>query len=171
MSSFDSIHHGRVVGKLTMFDRMVFKGHLSRLMPDGAFQRFLSSQGVLLKDFKGFVGQATAEVKAHAQQLAAEADRPYLYLPEAMTKRSGQSKEELARFVAERDGVGQGLVCVLATVELATSFEVRGNHQTHRLQAVRKRRKCLHFYFYYIDAEFGWMHVRLQSWFPFEIQV
>jgi hypothetical protein len=29
----------------------------------------------------------------------------------------------------------------------------------------------LHFYFYYLDAELGFMHIRLQSWFPFQIQV
>lgn len=32
-------------------------------------------------------------------------------------------------------------------------------------------RKCLHFYFYLIDPELGFMHVRLQSWFPFQIQI
>lgn len=31
--------------------------------------------------------------------------------------------------------------------------------------------KCLHFYLYYLDAEFGFMHVRLQSWLPFDLQV
>jgi len=36
---------------------------------------------------------------------------------------------------------------------------------------VREFRKCLHYYLYYVDKEFGFMHVRLQSWFPFEIQV
>jgi hypothetical protein len=41
----------------------------------------------------------------------------------------------------------------------------------HRLEIVRRRRKCLHFYLYLIDAEFGWMHVRVQSWAPYDIQV
>jgi hypothetical protein len=27
---------------------------------------------------------------------------------------------------------------------------------------VRRPRQCLHFYWYLIDPEFGWMHVRLQ---------
>jgi hypothetical protein len=32
-------------------------------------------------------------------------------------------------------------------------------------------RKCLHFYFYFLDPEFGFMHVRVQSWLPFTIQI
>lgn len=171
MSSFDSVHHERVEGKLVMFDRMVFKGHLTRLMPDGAFKRFLASQGVLLKDFDEFVRHASAAVKAHAQGVAEDADRPYVYLQQTLTRRGGQSKEEFARSIAEADGVEEGLVCVLGCQELCATFTVRGNRHTHRLEVKRRNTKCTWFYFYFIDAEFGWMHVRLQSWFPFEIQV
>jgi hypothetical protein len=38
-------------------------------------------------------------------------------------------------------------------------------------QCVRRRRKCLHFYLYYLHPELGLCHVRRQSWFPFEVQV
>ena len=33
------------------------------------------------------------------------------------------------------------------------------------------KRKCLHLYFYFIDRDFGLIHVRLQTWFPMQIQV
>jgi hypothetical protein len=33
------------------------------------------------------------------------------------------------------------------------------------------KRKCLALYFYFVDADFGLIHVRLQRWFPMEIQV
>src|SRR3954463_716024 len=35
------------------------------------------------------------------------------------------------------------------------------NRQTRRLEV--RPRKCLHYYLYRIDPEFGWMHVRLQT--------
>ena len=38
---------------------------------------FLYAWGVLLKGFGPFVQRAAAEVKAHAQRLAAEAGRPF----------------------------------------------------------------------------------------------
>ena len=31
--------------------------------------------------------------------------------------------------------------------------------------------KCLHLYLYFIDPEFGFGHLRLQTWFPFTIHV
>jgi hypothetical protein len=172
VSSFEMVHRRAVVGKLTCFDRLIFKGHLTRLMPPAAFKVFLSGQGVLLKDFAGYATRTSEQVKAHVQELAAGAGRPYRYLAEATSKaRTGTGKEDIAREIAERDGIADGLVCVLATVEGCTSPTVRGNRETHRLEIVRRRRKCLHYYCYFAHPKLGLIHVRLQGWFPFECQV
>jgi hypothetical protein len=171
MDAFLNLHRDDVLGTLSTFDRLIFKGHLTGLFPAGAFARFLSCQGVLLKDFGAYVERASGELKAHALQLAAAAGRPFLYLESATTKRSGLSKEDLARRLAAEQGLEQGLICVFSVLETCSAFAVQGNRCTQRLQVVRRRRKCLHFYFYYLDAEFGLMHVRLQSWFPFTVQV
>ena len=145
MTSFESVHQEAILGSLTTFDRMIFKGYLTGLFPDGAFGRFLTRQGVLLKDFATYVEKATAKVKEHVQALAAGAGRPYIYLESAHTHASEESKEDLAHKIAERDGVEEGLVCVLAVVEPCWSFQVRGNRETKKLEVVRRRRKCLHF--------------------------
>ena len=78
-----------------------------------------------------------------------------------MTARRGKSKEDLAREVAERDGISEGLICVYSTLEACSSFEVKGNRASQKLEVVRSAGKCLHYYFYLIDREFGFMHVRL----------
>jgi len=166
METFLSIHRDDIVGTLSMFDRMIFKGYLNGFFPKGAFGAYLWRKGVLLKDFGDFVQERTRELKSHIEGLAEKAGRPAQYL--ASPK---ESKEDLARAIAERDGISEGLVCVFSTLETCMSFEVRGNRQTHKLEAVRRQRKCLHHYLYYQDAEFGLMHIRLQSWFPFDIQV
>ncbi|MDP9421212.1 MAG: hypothetical protein M3P53_13930 [Actinomycetota bacterium] len=35
----------------------------------------------------------------------------------------------------------------------------------------RRERKCLHHYLYLMDPEFGFMHVRIQGWIPYEVQI
>ena len=171
MDDFQQAHVDATEGTLTMFDRIIFRGYLSNLFPDGAFARFLGANGVLLKDFRGFVQQTSAELKVHVEQMAADAGRPYEYLESATTKASGTSKEDLARAIAARDHVTEGLICVFAVVEPCQSLIVQGNRAAQKLVVTRKRRKCLHFYLYFLDAELGFMHVRLQSWFPFDLQV
>lgn len=141
------------------------------LYPHGAFARFLSRQGVWLKDFKPYVAGVSQQIKQHAEELATQAGRPFRYLETAMTAKNGSSKEELAKQIAAEAQIREGLVCVLYTLEPCSTFTVRGNRQTQRLEVVRRRTKCLHFYFYYLDDELGLIHIRLQSWFPFQIQV
>ena len=163
MTDFEKKHADGIIGALAMFDRVIFKGHINNFFYDSAFARFLFSQQVLLKNFADYVKATSDQLKAHAQQMAEAAGRPYIYLAGTHTHRHGQSKEARAREIAERDGVSEGLVCVLATVEACQSFGVRYDIKTGKLKAFSQLRKCLHFYFYWIDPEFGWMHVRLQS--------
>jgi hypothetical protein len=121
---------------------------------------------VLMKDFGTCVLGLSEQVVEHAKELARQAGRPYVYLPS-----SKDSKEELALQIVARDGIKQGLIAVFACVEPCQSFDLRKDRVTKHLELVSKERKCLHLYFYYLDREFGLMHVRLQSWLPFTIQV
>ena len=168
-TTFEEIHREQVIGSLTMFDRLIFKGHLNRLYAPGAVRVLLWSQGVPITQFASYVKEATDALVAHAEAIAAEAGRPSIYLARPTTRDHGRSKEDIAREIAARDGITEGLVCVLRGVEPCTSFTLRkcGDY----IEVVPAPRKCLRFYFYLIDPEFGFMHVRLQAWLPFEIQV
>ena len=60
MGAFEDVHGGRITGSLAMFDRMIFKGHLTGLYKQDGAKCFLWSQGVPLKDFTGHA-KATTE--------------------------------------------------------------------------------------------------------------
>lgn len=171
MGKFESVHSGRVVGSLAMFDRMIFRGHLMRLYNPGGVQAFLWNQGVPLTEFGAWAKATTEALCVHAQRTAEEAGRPFIYLDRATTRDTGQTKEDLARGIAERDGITEGLVCILRIVEPCRSFKLRRNHSTHKLDFVSTERKCVQHYWYFIDPELGFIHIRLQSWLPFGIQI
>ena len=101
-SAFEERFSNDITGSLTMFDRVIIKGHIDAFFPKDAFSRFLWSQGVLLKDFGDYAKDVSDRLKTHAQQIAADAGRPYRYLEQGHTHRSGESKEALARELAER---------------------------------------------------------------------
>jgi hypothetical protein len=77
----------------------------------------------------------------------------------------------LAKSIAEADGISEGIICLISAVETCWSFQVRRRHNTSRLELFRRERKCLHHYLYAIDEEFGFMHVRIQGWIPYECQI
>jgi hypothetical protein len=160
--SFVQQHQDKITGVLSCFDRLIFKGHLPISHAQG-MAGFLQRHGKLLKDFKTFAPEQADRIKAHAQTLAEQAGRPYHYLGQKLRQ------EEFARELAQKDGVTEGLVCVLATLETTPSFAIAYGYG--RPQLVRRKRRCLVVYFYYLEPEFGLIHVRLSTWFPLTIQV
>ena len=166
MERFLTRHQDRIVGTITGFDRILFRGTLRCISHCQGMWVFLSSQHVLLKDFGNFVQRLSNEVSEHGKALAAKLGRPYQYLAGC-----SQSKEQLAREIMERDQIKKGLICVFAAVEPCYTITVRGNRATKKLELVSELRQCKHLYFYYVDREFGLMHIRLQTWLPFTIQV
>jgi hypothetical protein len=171
MTTFKTILETESLGEFTTFDRMIFHGHLNGFFRKDAFASFLSSQGILLKDFGSYVERMSKQLKTHIEKIAEKQGRPLEYLQFAFTTKNGRSKEDAARRIAERDGIQEGLICVFSTLEAAWSFDVRGNRETHKLHIVRRERRYLHYYFYFIDPRFGFMHLRIGSWFPFQVQV
>lgn len=166
MERFLERHRDRITGTLSGFDRVLFRGTLRSIAHVKGLRVFLYSRGVLMKDFSSFVLSLSQRLVEHAKQLASDWGRPYVYLPS-----SKGSKEELALQIMERDSIKQGLICVFACVEPCQSFDLKKDRNSKHLELISKERKCLHLYFYYLDREFGLMHVRLQTWLPFSIQV
>jgi hypothetical protein len=162
MERFLAKHRDATTGTLSCFDRLLIKGHLPLGYPR-AMEEFLDRHGVLFKQLKPFVLRQAERLKVHARAVAAHAGRPWEYLEGPVRK------DQHARAIAARDGVTEGLVCVFGTIEPCRSFRLAYQHGRPAIRPAR--RKCLFLYFYFVDREFGFLHVRLQTWFPFTIQV
>ena len=166
MERFLERHQSRILGVLSGFDRILFRGTLRSISYRDGFDRFLNYHGILYKRFGPFVGGLSQTVKDHVRAVVQQSRRPYIDLQSAT-----RSKEKLAQSIRQRDQITEGLIGVLGCVEPGQSFAIRKDAKTKKLKLVAARRKCLHYYFYYLDREFGLMHVRLESWLPFSIPV
>jgi hypothetical protein len=166
MERFLLRHKGRIAGSISGFDRMRFQGTLRWMVHVEGMGKFLNSQGVLLKDFGQYVERVSEKIKEHAYSIAKAKNRPVQYLAS-----SSDSKEDIAMKIAERDGIKEGLIVVLTCVEPCQSFDIDKDKKQKQLKLVSRWRKCLHLYFYWLDREYGLMHLRLQTWAPFTIQV
>lgn len=166
MEKFVAHHRPLVTAVLSGFDRLVFRGSLLPLMRDGGMYTFLCRAGVRLLDFKDFVVETSERVKAAALAEARDLDRPIEHLLSPKT-----SKEDFARRLLDRHPTDGGLICALTTVEPCMSFEYHRSQDKRERGLKLKPRKCLHIYKYYLHPRFGFMNARLQTWFPFNIQI
>jgi hypothetical protein len=60
---------------------------------------------------------------------------------------------------------------VLSCVEPCVSYGVHKNKEKKELELRLGEKRCLHYYHYYFDEHWGLVPTRLQSWFPFTMQV
>lgn len=153
-----------VLGVLNGLDRLVFRGKLCALYSPEGMNIYLDANKVLRKDFDQHTKEVTKNVLQASLIEKAKALNRFAYLGSTKT-----DKDKVARRFAKKQGISPGLVCVLQCVEPCWSYGLESVDQ--RLTVRGKQRKCSHLYHYYLDPRFGWMYVRLQTWFPFEMQI
>lgn len=154
-----------VAGVLQGFDRLVFKGKLRQLYGPEGMHAFFGINRIRREDFKTHVAEVTKQILEASLVCEAKKLERFRYLPSSST-----DKEQTARQIAAEQRVQEGLVCVLQCVEPCWTFDtLKDRKGTPVIRGERGR--CSHLYHYFIHPKFGWMYVRLQTWFPFEIQV
>lgn len=155
----------KIKGSFAFFDRLIINGYFRSFIAENMRPYALSQLGVLYKDFKQYFMEITESLKKHIEDSAAELGRPVRFLPAASV-----CKEDEAKAVLRDNPVEDGLICVLKTLETCTTAKVVGS-DSGKLCLKTTKTKCLHYYLYYLDREFGFMFVKIQTWFPFNIQV
>ena len=157
----------KIKGTFSFFDRMIINGYLLPLMNEHSRAGSLYKLGVLYKDYKSYFTAVTDPIIKRIEDSAAGLGlgRPIRYL--SFTK---ERKEDTAKSILSESPVDDGLICVLKTLESCTTAKVYGSDEG-RPVLKSCATKCLHYYLYHLDKEFGFMFVKIQTWFPFNIQV
>lgn len=166
MNKFIARYTDKIAGTLSGFDRLVFRGTLRLINFVEGMWHYLHANEVLLKDFKSHVEGVTERIKIASTAEAERLRRPVRYL-----NSSNIDKNDLARQIAKEDSIEQGLVCVLSCVEPCRTYEIHRNAASKHLELRLCSRKCMFLYHYWIDPMFGWMNARIQTWFPFPLQI
>jgi hypothetical protein len=164
LSRFITKFTSLIVAVLSCFDRVIFKGHLAVAAPQ-ELERFVDYVlKVRRTDFmKTFAPQYSNRLVDHAQNWARKAGRTYEY-------RTGQfRKDQWAQKLIRDQGIFEGLVGILCTQETCPSFTLIPGPD--RPQFVSRPRQQRVLYYYFLDPQFGLIHVRLQTWLPFTVPV
>lgn len=160
------LYGDKVFGSIKGLDRVRFRGTLRWLANDRGLTTYMSTCGLLLKDFGRWAQGMTDDLRESCAEQAGALSVDTVYL-----RQSGVDKEQLARRIAVREGRQNGSICMFSAVEPCRAPEVRGNRQAKTLELHMAPRKCVHVYHYFDHAEVGFGHVRLQTWLPFTVQV
>ncbi len=171
MQQFTGKYQDQIQGVLSGFDRLIFRGSLRRLnygYPDRklhaavaqGMEQYLCLSHILFKHYSSHVKRVSEELKKESLRIFHQHHVPVVFLRSPRV-----DKEELARKIAAENRISVGPVCAISTLEPSATFEHRGTH------IIRRERPCHVLYQYWIDEQLGWMHGRIQTWFPFNLQI
>ena len=156
----------KINGKLETFDRMIINGYLLNLQSHRHFLYYLIQNNVKLKDFDKFASEQTEELCKHIDSYIKENNAENIYL------NSGKiDKNEIVMNILQDNPNKKGLITTLSSVELCNTMTVKPNSETKKLEVTSRPTKCKHYYFYFNDEEFGLMFLKIQTWFPYNVQI
>ncbi len=152
-----------IIGTLSCFDRVIFKGHLP-FGGDAHLNAFVDNVlRIRRKDFLPMLETLFAQLVDYAKSLAEAAGRPYEY-------HQGKFRKEASiQNMIREYRVTEGLVAVLCCQETCRTVKLRYGDKRPWLEFAYRPQRVL--YYDNIDPEFGLMYVRIRTWFPYTIQV
>lgn len=166
MNLFVSKFQDKIIGILRTFDRMLFRGTLLNLVRVEGLRLYLNVLSIPRSRWGEHLSAMSDQVEKRSLEIAKQ-----LGVESRYVSSSDLRKEDLVRQIALDKGITEGMIAVLRANELGKTYRVAHNKKEDRVFLVDSRPRHLHIYFYFIHKLFGLMHLRLQTWFPFNIQV
>jgi hypothetical protein len=159
-------YRDRIAGVLTCYDRMVISGTLPGACHTAGMTSFLNAKHIRIFDYPRFAEPLRDHIRANAEELAAASGVTIQYIAKAHIR-----KEAVVADVISKRGDHPGLVHIISVMEACSSYSAWHDKHTHQTYLRPTSGKCLHYYFYFVDAELGLMYVRVPTWCPFRLQI
>ena len=162
-------HKDKIAGVLSCYDRVLINGvagaHGCSFGYAGGMGCFFNLNHFKTFDFADKFKPVTAAIIANAENIAGSngIQVEYIRSPKAFRK------EDKIREIVEKRGMAEGLVHIFSELEINTTYKPWYNREsgTYCFQSVHT--KCLTYYFYFIDKEFGLRFLRVPTIAPFRV--
>lgn len=157
----------QISGVLDCYDRMIITGTLPQLCYAEGMTSFLYAKRIRIFDYpKTFAEPLREELRANAEKLAKEQGLEIEFIRRIDAFR----KEDRIKKILQDRGDAPGLVHIFSAMESCSAYRPWHDKKTGKTALKPIDGKCLHYYFYFIDAMLGLCYVRVPTWCPFRLQ-
>src|SRR5262245_33142237 len=153
-------------GVIESYDRIVISGKLQPLCYAQGMTSYLYRQGIRIFDYTQFAEPLRNLIRSNAERQAKEQGIEIEFISKGQAIR----KEAHIQAILAVRGVHAGLVHILSAMESCTAYEPWHDKASGKTYVRTTSGKCLHYYFYFIDAELGLCYLRVPTWSPFRLQ-
>jgi hypothetical protein len=152
-------------GVLACYDRVIVSGHLGPLSYAQGMTNYLYSQQIRIFDYTQFAEPLRDQIKARMAEIATTNGVQIEYIG----KKSWRKEVRIQEIIKER-GEAPGIVHIFAALETCQSYKPWYDKGQGRAYLKQKTGKCLHYYVYFIDDDYGLGYLRIPTWCPFRLQ-
>jgi hypothetical protein len=156
-----------IQGVLNCYDRVIISGNLQPVCYAKGMTKYLYSQGIRIFDYgKQFAEPLRDAIRANAETIA----KAHGLEIEFISKQGAFRKEDRIQQVLAERGDHPGLVHIFSAMERCQAYRPWHDKATGKTFVKGVQKKCLHYYFYFIDLLLGLCYLRVPTWCPFRLQ-
>jgi len=158
-------HREEIIGTLYCYDRVLLSAVAGTFgFPDG-MAMFFNRREYRIFDFAKIFTPVTERIKANAEKLATENGLEIEYIRNTNAFR----KEDRIAAIIEGRGEAEGPVHIFSALEVNKTYKPWHDKTNGKTYFKGDNTKCLTYYFYFIDREFGLCFIRVPTIAPFKI--
>ncbi len=166
MQAFRDRFKNSIIEVLTGFDRIVFKGMFRPLVYVDGVRNFLGQNSVTNKGYKEWMLTQTKKLLRSIETYAAEHNQKVIHL-----RSWRERKEKIAHEHQKKHDIKNGLIGIWSCLEAGKTYRAYYDPGAGKPCLHHYSVPCKHCYFYFDHEDYGFMNVRLQTWFPYHIQI
>lgn len=156
-----------IQGVLHCYDRVIITGSLQPLCYAKGMTKYLYMHRIRIFDYgKEFAEPLKERIRENAEGIAQENGLDI----EFIRKQKAFRKENRIQEILDERGCHPGLVHIFSAMEGCQAYYPWHNKENGTNYVRPAQKKCLHYYFYFIDAELGLCYLRVPTWSPFRLQ-
>lgn len=166
MVSLTTRYEDKIAGVLSCYDRVIIQGTLPGFCHPAGMTSYLKVQGIRIFDYPRWAEPLRDQIRANAEAIAKQQGCQIEFIKKVKRFR----KEDRIKEILAQRGEHPGLVHIFSAMESCTSYKPWHDKESNKTFLKWDSGKCLHYYFYFIDALFGLCYLRVPTWCPFRLQ-
>ena len=163
MNDFLKKYKDDIRGAISCYDRIIVRGTLATCCYSQGMTSWLYSKGIKIFDYPKYAQTLRDKICTNAKKIAIKNNISIEFISKTSVK-----KEAIVQKIIEKRGEHPGLVHIISVMETCTAYKLKYKNDYPCL--IGTTGKCLHYYFYFIDKDFGLCYLRVPTWCPFTLQ-
>jgi hypothetical protein len=159
-------HKDQIAGLLSCYDRIIIQGTVPGWCYASGMTGYFYARQMRIFDYPKWAQPLREALRANMERVAAESGIEI----EFVRSRKSFRKEDRVKQVLSKRGEHPGVVCILSAMEPCGSYKPWHDKKTHKTYLKPDDGKCLHYYVYFIDEDWGLCSLRAPTWCPFRLQ-